>query len=174
MSPLLAFYLGSHPDHRGRMLAEIVRQDDDWLEFTHDYIQWLFPLTEHSRVTPGAPILLPADLKAFRSDPLLRDHMLVAFRRMLSFYGLTLGNGRVSKSPNWALRHRNWFTEPTHNNLRITRILKSLMLLGLETEARAFHACLRELCTTEVECAVPAASQAFWAQAVSSTKASGA
>lgn len=44
MSQLLRFYCGTHPDHRGRMLAEILRQDDDWLEITHDYIPWLFPL----------------------------------------------------------------------------------------------------------------------------------
>ena len=43
MSQLLRFYSGSHPDHRGRMLAEILKQDDLWLELTHDYIQWLFP-----------------------------------------------------------------------------------------------------------------------------------
>jgi len=156
------------------MLAEIVRQDDDWLEITHDYIQWLFPLAEHSRVTPGAPILLPTDIQAFRSDSLLRNHVLVAFRRMLSFFGLTFANARVTKSSTWQQRRGNWFTESTHNNLRITRILKSLMLLGLEAEAHAFHACLRELCATESECAVPAESQAFWVQAVSSSKASGA
>ena len=28
MNRLLAFYLGSHPDARGRMLAEILKQED--------------------------------------------------------------------------------------------------------------------------------------------------
>lgn len=42
MNQLLSFYYGSHPDHRGRMLAEIVQQDDDGIEQAHDFIQWLF------------------------------------------------------------------------------------------------------------------------------------
>ena len=48
MNQLLSFYYGSHPDHRGRMLAEIVPQDDDWIEQAHDFIQWLFPLNDLS------------------------------------------------------------------------------------------------------------------------------
>ncbi len=49
MNRLLAFCYGSHPDHRGRMLAEILKQDDLWFELTHDCIQWLFPLTLRHR-----------------------------------------------------------------------------------------------------------------------------
>ena len=166
MTPLLAFYLGSHPDHRGRMLAEIVKQDDDWLETAHDYIQWLFPLTEHSRVVPGAPTLTRSDIKAFRTDALLREHMLVALHRMLRFYGLHVSAEAVTKGPNWLDRKSNWFTEPTHNSLRITRILKSLVLVGLEAEAVRLHACLVKLSATEPDCGVPKESFAFWQQAV--------
>jgi hypothetical protein len=35
MNKLLAFYSGGAPDDRGRLLAEITRQDDLWLEVTH-------------------------------------------------------------------------------------------------------------------------------------------
>lgn len=171
MSPLLAFYLGSHPDHRGRLLADIVEQDDDWLEYTHDYIQWLFPLEEHSRAVPSAPILRPDDVRAFREDALLRDHMRAALHRMLAFYGLALVDGKVQKAPNWAQRSGNWFTEATHNDLRVTRILKSLMTAGLEHEARAFHTCLKTLCADEPTCGVPLASREFWSRAVESTGA---
>jgi hypothetical protein len=167
MTPLRAFYLGSHADHRGRTLAQILRQDDDWLEAVHDYIQWLFPLDEHSRAVPGSPTLSRADIEAFRTDPLLRQHMLAAWRRMLGFYGLRVGDdGAVAQAPNWAERKPNWFTQPTHNSLRITRILKSLVLVGLESEAARFQACLLGLCASEPDCGIPAASQAFWRQAV--------
>ena len=148
---------------------QIVQQGDDWLESTHDYIQWLFPLEERSRVTPGAPVLLPADIQAFRSDPQIQRHLHIAFNRMLGFYGLAIAHGKVSKASNWEQRSRNWFTQPTHNNLRITRILKCLMLLGLDREAMAYYTCLRELCTNEDGCAVPHESQGFWKHAISST-----
>lgn len=147
------------------MLAEIVVQDDDWLELTHDYIQWLFPLTEHSLVVPGAPTLLPDDIRAFRSDDLLRSHMLVAFKRMLRFYGLAISSTEVTKGPNWEHRKTNWFTEPTHNNLRITRILKSLALLGLEQEASRLLVGLERLCDTDSECGAPQETRLYWRQA---------
>lgn len=167
MTPLLAFYLGSHPDHRGRTLAHILGKDDDWLEGVHDYIQWLFPLDEHSRAVPGSPTLSRADVEAFRTDSRLRQHMLDALRRMLGFYGLRVcDDGAVTKAPNWAERKSNWFTHPTHNSLRITRILKSLALVGLESEAARLQACLLDLCASEADCGIPAASQAFWRQAV--------
>lgn len=148
------------------MLAEVVRQDDTWLELTHDYIQWLFPLNEFSRVVPGAPIFSREDLTAFRSDPLLRGHMLIALDRMLRFYGLALRGAAIIKGPNWNSRKGNWFSEDTHNSLRITRILKSLMLVGLDAEAKAFHVCLRELCASESDCAVSCDSQVYWSRAV--------
>ena len=102
MNRLLAFYYGSHPDDRGRMLAEILRQDDTWLEISHDYIQWLFPLSEMSRVNRDAPLVDAATAQAFRNDELLRGHLLAAYLRMLSFFGLQrLHDGRVVKSAAW-------------------------------------------------------------------------
>jgi len=64
-SPLVMFYLGSHPDHRGWLLSEILDQDDLWLEATHDFIQWLFPNREPSRVNAHAPILTSGVIAAF-------------------------------------------------------------------------------------------------------------
>lgn len=165
MTPLLAFYSGGHPDHRGRFLADIVRQDDDWLERRHDFIQWLFPLMEPSRVVPDAPTLSLADIEAFQADALLQDHMRVALNRMLRFYGLALANGQVEKGLNWPDRKSNWFIAPTHNSLRITRILKSLVLVGLRQEAVALHACLASLCSSVPDCGIPVESQVFWRQA---------
>lgn len=166
MKPLLAFYYGSHPDDRGRFLAEILRQDDLWLEVTHDYIQWLFPLSEHSRVTPWAPLVDPEIASAFQLDSLLQDHLLASFGRMLSFYGLRREAGPVIQGENWVERKHNWFTQGTHNNLRITRILKSLSGLGLRHEAQAFLACLTELSESEPDCGVGETAYRYWNEAI--------
>ena len=169
MNTLLAFYYGSHPDDQGRLLAEILRQDDLWLEQTHDYIQWLFPLSESSRVVPGAPILDSLTINQFRSDRLLQDHLLASFHRMLGFLGLKFDGAIVSKSENWPDRKGEWFSEPTHNLLRITRVLKSLRILGLEKESLAFHNGLSTLIATEPDCAVPEKTKAFWREAIKPT-----
>lgn len=152
----------------GRFLAEIVRQDDIWLEIAHDYIQWLFPLTEHSRVHPSAPILTPSDIAPFRQDELLRDHIHAVLSGMLRFYGLVSRGTAVAKAENWDERKTNWFIEPTHNNLRITRILKSLSTLGLHDNARAFLVALENLVAREPDCGVPFESLNFWRAAVPS------
>ena len=166
MNRLLAFYYGSHPDDHGRMLAEVLRQDDDWFEVCHDYIQWLFPTREFSRATPDAPVLDKVTIDAFRSDLHLRNHLHAAFIRILSFYGLALTVNGIDKGLNWDKRKANWFTENTHNSLRITRILKSLASLGLEAEANAFKTALRSLCDEETDCGVTPVSQTFWMDAV--------
>lgn len=166
MNPLILFYIGSHPDSRGRLLAEILEQDDYWLEVTHDYIQWLFPNKDKSRVTPGAPTVTKVVEEAFLNDEILRRHLKASFNRMLAFYGLVdTGNG-IEKSDRWERRKANWFVEDTHNNLRITRILKCLSLLGLEGEARKFHEALVRLVDTEEDCGVGELAQRHWAEAI--------
>lgn len=166
MNPLLAFYYGRHPDDRGRMLAEILRQDDTWLEHTHDFIQWLFPLERPSGVNPSAPLITTAVEQAFRSDASLRDRLRGAFQRMLAFYGLQDDGSRIAPASNWTQRKGNWFTRPTHNDLRITRILRCLFLLGLREEAQRLLACLDRLHRTEPDCGFTPTAMQHWRQAI--------
>ena len=166
MSQLLRFYSGSHPDHRGRMLAEILRQDDDWLELTHDYIQWLFPLPDLSRASSNAPLLDAATVEAFKQDDSLRNHMRAAFVRMLAFYGMRVTREGVTKAANWNARKAEWFTTNTHNSLRLTRMLKSLHALGFTWEACALYSTLDALCTNEPGCGIDATARRFWKEAI--------
>lgn len=166
MNALLLFYLGSHPDNRGRLLADILARDDLWLEVTHDYIQWLFPTREASRVAPDAPVVTREVQAAFANDEILRRHLKASFHRMLAFYGLAPLPQGIDKAGNWEARKSNWFIADTHNNLRITRILKSLNLLGLEKEARAFQAALLRLAECEPECGIGETARRYWAEAL--------
>lgn len=138
---LLGFYAGTRPDDRGSLLREIHRWPDYKLEQTHDYIQWLFPLAERSGFSPEAADLGREDHSrvsvAARTPPQPAD----VFRRILAFYGMEIreaGQFRVTRAVSFAERSGNWITTSNHNHLRITRILKSLRLLGLEAEAVAF------------------------------------
>jgi hypothetical protein len=166
MNRLLAFYSGTAPDHRGRHLRDILRRDDQWLEMTHDYVQWLFPLREPSGVLPSAPRIDAEVAAAFAADERLRAALHASFLRMLAFYGLSERDGGIGKAPHWAERKANWFTCPTHNNLRITRMLKCLCALGLRTDAQRFEACLEALRGSEPDCAVGAASFDYWRDAL--------
>lgn len=117
--------------------------DDEELEQVHDFIQWLFPLPDPSAFNPNAPLLSEYDIARFRADPALRSNMRKSFERILSFLGLAMTeDGKVVEGPNFALRAPDVWAEPNHNWLRITRILRSLTLLGLQIEALAMFAWL--------------------------------
>lgn len=140
MSQLVEFYRGEARDTEGRRLEEIWAWDDDALEAVHDFIQWLFPLPEPSNFNPDAPLLSEQDIQAFRADPLLQGRLQRSFERVLRFLGLALmEGGKVVEGDNFAARVPDVWAYPNHNWLRITRILRSLTLLGLEAQARALY-----------------------------------
>lgn len=164
-SPLLAFYRGQ-PDNLGRTWDEILAQDDEWLEYRHDFIQWLFPLVTPSGANLAAPVLSAADIEAFHQEPALRRKLLLSLDRMLRFYGLKRTDSGVGKDAGWSQRKQNWFVRPTHNNLRITRILKSLATLGCAQEARRFHVALGQLVRTEPDAGVGVEALEYWDKAL--------
>ncbi len=144
MSRLTDFYRGLGTDSEGRTLAQIWSYSDDLLEAVHDFIQWIFPLREPSGFNPDAPLLTDADIAEFRSDPELRGNLLRSFGVFLAFLGLRYEDGRVMPAPDFEARRGVWLY-PNHNWLRITRVLASTRLLGLEEASRAFFESLRQL-----------------------------
>jgi Opioid growth factor receptor (OGFr) conserved region len=85
---LILFYLGERGDDRGRTLAQIWEWDVEELECTHDYIQWLFPLPEHSVYNSNAPIVDANVISSFHHNSLLRQNLHRALTVMLRFYGV--------------------------------------------------------------------------------------
>jgi hypothetical protein len=166
---LIPFYLGQGPDIRGRMIGDIHRWDHERLESAHDYIQWLFPLAEPSAFNPDAPLPGPAEVDLFRRDPALRARMVRSFQVMMGFYGLECDDQgipvRIGQAPDFHRRAQVWLRPGNHNYLRITRILKSLVLLGLEDYARALLAFLEKLYATE-SAAIGARTLDYWRRAV--------
>jgi hypothetical protein len=140
VSRLLDFYRGEATDVEGRSLRDVWSWDDNRLEEVHDFIQWLFPLPEPSRFNPDAPLLTPEDIAAFRADERLRANLRTSFDRILTFLGLSWEDGAVVEGPTFAARAPDVWSAPNHNWLRISRILRSLTLLGLGDEAAALFA----------------------------------
>ena len=144
---LLRFYRLDGPDARGRTLPEIWAWDAARLEGVHDYIQWLFPLPEPSAFNPDAPILTTETIEAFRADAELRQRLLRSLALMLDFYGLALepdGDGapRIERARDFVAKSAGWLRPGDHNHLRLTRILTSVRLLGLDDHSRALYRCL--------------------------------
>lgn len=154
-SPLIAFYLGQ--DSEGRFPYSLTEIIEDWdegeLEYNHDYIQWLFPLTEESSFNPDAPIISQEEIYIFTHSKTLQKNVLKSLTKILNFYGFICNNHsdsiKIQRSSNYEECIQNWVTPYNHNYRRITRILKSLVLLGLNQYATAFLEALKEVYTEE-------------------------
>ncbi|XP_072308943.1 opioid growth factor receptor-like [Eucyclogobius newberryi] len=101
------------------------------LESVHSYIQWLFPLQEPG-VNSEASTLTKEEIREFCHNDLAKKNLLESYKLMLDFYGIELCDektGEVKRAQNCIDRFIN-LNRNTHNNLRITRILKCLGTLG--------------------------------------------
>ena len=167
---LVPFYLGEQPDSEGRMIQEIWAWNFDELECEHDYIQWLFPLPEKSFFNSSAPVVNQEVIEAFHANTQLRENLFKSFNLMLGFYGLQGGEDNegqfvVTKSAEYPVRKKEWICPLDHNYLRITRILRCLMVLGLERYAQSFYRCLSQIYREESD-RIGGKTFQYWTNAV--------
>jgi hypothetical protein len=164
---LTRFFAGGADDD-GRTFDEILGWDDARLEMVHDYIQWIFPLPERSGANPWAPVLDAVTIAAIRNDAEMRGRLRAAFERMLAFYGFALEGDAVVEGLRFAAASRHWLHAGNHNHLRLTRMLRSLRVLGLERTAATLWEALRALYERESAAGrrtITPETFAFWRQA---------
>lgn len=160
-------YLGyDGKDHRQRTLDEALAWDDEMLEITHDFVQWWFPLTESSAFNSHAPVASRSEFEVLRNDERVKGGVVRAMHRMLRFFGLRLeASGVIQKTDEWDEGSSNWASNPTHNDLRLTRMLKSLCLLGHRPHAEALLAALEKIVSEERDQSDPEPLR-FWRDAL--------
>jgi hypothetical protein len=117
------------------------RMGFDALEESHSFIQWIFPSDEASRFNHDSVVLSAADASAIagRIVPALR--VKESLTMMLEFYGFEHYSDGVRVRDRQRLQH---LVRNTHNWMRISRILRSLVLLGLSCYAKAFLCALED------------------------------
>jgi hypothetical protein len=125
-SPLIAFTQGTGTDHKGRTIDDVLSLDDFWLEHTHDYIQWLFPIPEAGRFNGFAPLLDQGARHCFVTDPMMQVQQRRSLDRMLRFLGLVRYEATIDAGPGLNPRDHIWLKRGGHNHLRITRMIRSL------------------------------------------------
>jgi hypothetical protein len=107
-------------------------------------------------------------IAAIRGNAEMQGRLGAAFQRMLSFYGFALEGDAVVEGPRFAVLSRNWLHAGNHNHLRLTRMLRSLRVLGLERDAAALWEALRALYEREAAAGrrtITPETFAFWRQA---------
>lgn len=137
------FYQNRYSPPGAALIEDILKWDDNKLESCHCYIQWLFPLMdEKSRFNMHAPLITESETKAIRENVVSGLRVFHAFERMLMFFGFRLCH-ETQQVILESTRRLQFLNTSWHNFLRITRILKSMMLLGLESFQDSF---LNSLC----------------------------
>jgi len=167
MADIIGFYKGTAKNQEGISISDVLAMDDQDLERCHTYIQWVFPLPEKSKAVPSSPVLRQADIDEFRSDIDLQDTMEKVLKKMLDFYGLAMDVSRII--PIWAFmkKSENWLTPRNHNFLRLTRMIRSMKLLGLEHWAESLHDCLSRLYKDEgYKGIIGPVTKQFWDEAI--------
>lgn len=144
---LIAFYQGEDSDHQGRTIEDIWALPPFWLEHTHDYIQWLFPIPEASRFNAFAPTLTPTLQTAFEQYTSLRHRQQRSLDVMLDFFGLSREGTAITAQPTLSISSQIWLKAGGHNHLRITRIIRSLALCSQQDLARSFQQAVIEIGT---------------------------
>ncbi len=165
MSQLTDFYACRAPDSEGRYLGQILDCSDEELETVDDYIQWLFPVPEPSQFNRNAPLLTKEDIAAFQGDLTLQTHLYKSFVRILAFLGLEIDFRGVVESDNFWEREKDVWSYPNHNWFRVTRILRSLSLLGFRGQARALFRWL-EAAYTSRKYPITEETFGYWSEAV--------
>ena len=118
------FLKGLEPDDKGRSIYDIWNFSDTEIERNHDFIQRLFPLNEQSSLSLNKFYIEdPAIIEQIRIDPTIAKNFITSKNFYLAF---------LSRNEGWQYRYN-------HNQLRITRIIKSLLLLVSREEAESFH-----------------------------------
>ena len=118
------FLKGLEPNTNGHLLTDIWQFTDREINANHDFIQILFPLDEPSKLSLNKFYLQnPETIEKIRMDPIAVNNILQSKDWFLEF---------LKRKDSWQYFHN-------HNQLRITRVIKSLILLVSREEARLFH-----------------------------------
>jgi hypothetical protein len=132
-NPILRFFLGERIHPNGKTIHEILNMSAPQMGPTGGIIQWLFPLTTPSTHVPSAPTLSPTEVVVFRTEPKLRELYLIGVNRFLERWGIAVHGSSGSIEPDFNMK-KKWMYPSYHAFMPITRILRSLKLLGFPDE----------------------------------------
>lgn len=135
MTEIARFISGKASDKFGRNIEQLLAYNHFWLEHDHKYIQVLFPIDEGTKFNQHAPLVTQADRDVFANSKDLRIAHLKALDLLLEFWGLQRDGCEIFSMLALSPATHVWLKSYDHNQLRLTRVIRSLYLLGNEQVA---------------------------------------
>ena len=115
---------------------------------------------------PFAPVLDKPTISAFHHEAKLQEALRTSLGRMLTFYGFVPEGEAMVPAHDYETRAANWLTPANHNHLRLTRMMRSLRVLGLETEAQALWTALQVVYASDAgKNSISERTYKFWTRA---------
>jgi hypothetical protein len=139
MGQLRSFYTNQQKNPEGLYLKDIWGFNDWELENTHHFIQWMFPLELKSNHNETAPVVCDKDLMEMVKDKEVRENILHSLNVMENFWGFEVPHKNCSFTKPRGFQNflsKDWPTAYNHNYIRIARVIHSLVIFGLENEAK--------------------------------------
>jgi len=122
----------------------------DFLEQNNNYMEWLFPIYGSAGINHNTKPLSMQEAELFKKNIQTSIRLVRSYKLMLNFFGMKLANdltGEVTREEDiWQARYCQ-INSRTNNNIKITRMLKSLGQLGFERYQKRFVEHLK----TEIE-----------------------
>lgn len=129
MSEIIAFLQLTYTNQSDKDFNQILAMDNEELEYTHDWVQWLFPLLEPSLAVPDSPIMTLEDVRAIQKSIDLKATYWLGVSRVVDFFVST----------------KYWLKYTDHNHKRITRIIRSMKLILGNDDAMLFYDMIMKL-----------------------------
>jgi hypothetical protein len=120
-------------------MGDILEFDEGEIEDNHDFIQWIFPTKELSQYNYNAPQISEKFKNLLLSNEIVQDNFCKSCRMFLNFIGFDCC-GKEDNIIAGIKNKRKYFDLPTHNLLRITRVLNSLNQIGKESCSKKLFA----------------------------------
>ena len=144
------FLTNNEPDFKNRFLKDIWNFSDEDIEYTHDFIQLLFPLNEKSSaISNGIYLDSNEAILSIKANKLATENIVKSSKWFLSF---------LARNSHWKRKH-------DHNYLRITRIIKSLRLLVSDQEANKFYESFMQLVDENLRSKINSTTLTYWENA---------
>ena len=144
------FLTNNEPDFKNRFLKDIWNFSDEDIEYTHDFIQLLFPLNEKSSaISNGIYLDSNEAILCIKADKLATENIVKSSKWFLLF---------LARNSHWKRKH-------DHNYLRITRIIKSLRLLVSDQEANKFYESFMQLVDENLKSKINSTTLTYWENA---------
>lgn len=144
-SVVTKFFEGTATNQSGLSWFDVLAMDNDQLEHSHDWVQWMFPLPEPSLAVPDSPVLEPGDILKITRNIELKSAYWIGVNRMCDFYVST----------------KYWLKYTDHNHKRITRIIRSMKLILGREDAMLFYDMIMKL-NADAGTPVSTLNSAYW------------